>query len=206
MTTSRIARALAFGCALALAGCLGSPAPSFYALRSASGDAAGAPLASHPELGLAVGPVELPRYLDRPEIVTQDASNELNVAIGHRWGGSLRTDILRVVADDLGRLLGTARVAVYPSEPRFRADYRVLLDVRDLRGTPGEGVTLLVRWTVASMRDGSALAVEETRIEQPVASASYEDLVAADSAAFGSLSRRIAEKLASLAAVASASE
>jgi uncharacterized lipoprotein YmbA len=203
VTTSRIARALAFGCALALAGCLASPAPSFYALRSASGDAAGAPLASHPELGLAVGPVELPRYLDRPEIVTQDASNQLTVALGHRWGGSLRTDILRVVADDLGRLLGTARVAVYPSEPRFDADYRVLLDVRDLQGTPGQSVTLLVRWTVASMRDGSALAVEETRIEQPVASASYEDLVAADSAAFGTLSRRIAEKIASLGAVAS---
>jgi uncharacterized lipoprotein YmbA len=207
VTTTRIARALAFTCALALAGCLGAPAPHFYALRSASGDAAGAPLASHPDLGLAVGPVELPRYLDRPELVTQDASDRLTVADGHRWGGSLRTDILRVVADDLGRLLGTARVAVYPSEPRFRADYRVLLDVRELQGTPGQSVTLLVRWTVASMRDGgSAVAVEETRIEQPVASASYQDLVAADSAAFGTLSRRIAEKIASLAAVASASE
>lgn len=203
MTTTRIARALAACCALALAGCLGSAPTHFYALRSASGDAAGPPLAAHPELGLAVGPVELPRYLDRPELVTQDASDRLTVADLHRWGGSLRTDILRVVADDLGRLLGTARVAVYPSEPRFRADYRVLLDVRELQGTPGESVILLARWTVASMRDGSAVAVQETRIEQPIASASYDDLVAADSAAFGSLSRQIAEKIAALASVAS---
>jgi len=122
----------------------------------------------------------------------------------HRWGGSLRTDILRVVADDLGRLLGTARVAVYPAEPRFRADYRVLLDVRDIQATPGENVTLLVRWTIASMRDGgSAVTVEETRIEQPISSESYDELVAADSAAFGTLSRRIAEKIATLASVAS---
>jgi uncharacterized lipoprotein YmbA len=206
VTASRNARALAALCALALSGCLGSTPAHFYALRSASGEAAGAPLAAHPELGLAVGPVELPRYLDRPELVMQDASNRLIVLDAHRWGGSLRTDILRVVADDLGRLLGTARVAVYPSEPRFRADYRVLLDVRDIQSMPGESVTLLVRWTVASMRDGSALAVEETRIEQAIASGSYDDLVAADSAAFGTLSRRIAEKVASLAAVASASE
>ena len=203
MTRTCIASALAACCAIALAGCLGSAPTHFYALRSASGDASGPPLAAHPELGLAVGPVELPRYLDRPELVTQDASDRLIVADAHRWGGSLRTDILRVVADDLGRLLGTARVAVYPSEPRFRADYRVLLDVRDLQGKPGESVILLARWTVASMRDGSALAVEETRIEQPIASASYDDLVAADSAAFGSLSRQIAEKIAALASVAS---
>lgn len=203
MTAFRIARALAVLCALVLGGCLGSAPPHFYALRSASGEAAGAPLAAHPELGLAVGPLELPRYLDRPELVTQDDSNRLTVLDAHRWGGSLRTDILRVVADDLGRLLGTARVAVYPAEPRFRADYRVLLDVRDIQATPGENVTLLVRWTLASMRDGSAVAVEETRIEQPIASGSYDDLVAADSAAFGSLSRRIAEKIATLTSVAS---
>jgi len=200
VTTTRMARSLAFTCALTLAGCLGSTPTNFYALRSASGDAAGPPLAAHPELGLAVGPVELPRYLDRPELVTQDASDRLIVADAHRWGGSLRTDILRVVADDLGRLLGTARVAVYPAEPRFRADYRVLIDVRELQGTPSERVTLLVRWTVASMRDGGAVAVEETRIEQPVASASYDDLVAAQSAAFGTLSSRIAEKIAALPA------
>lgn len=200
MRAIRIARALAALCALGLAGCLGSAPAHFYALRSASGEAAGAPLAGHPELGLTVGPLELPRYLDRPELVTQDASNRLTVADAHRWGGSLRTDILRVVADDLGRLLGTARVAVYPTEPRFRADYRVLIDVRDLQATPGEQVTLLVRWAIASMRDGSALAVEETRIEQPIGSSSYDDVVAAESAAFGALSRRIAGKLAELAA------
>jgi hypothetical protein len=201
--TTRIPRALAALCALSLAGCLGGPAPHFYALRSSSGEAAGAALAPRPELGLAVGPLELPRYLDRPELVTQDDSNRLTVLDAHRWGGSLRTDILRVVADDLGRLLGTARVGVYPAEPRFRADYRVLLDVRDLQGMPGERVILLARWTIASMRDGSALAVEESRIEVPVASGSYEDLVAADSAAIGTLSRRIAERIATLASVAS---
>jgi uncharacterized lipoprotein YmbA len=203
VTAFRIARALAVLCALALGGCLGSTPAHFYALRSASGEAAGAPLAAHPELGLAVGPVELPRYLDRPELVTQDDSNRLIVLDAHRWGGSLRTDILRVVADDLGRLLGTARVAVYPAEPRFRADYRVLLDVRDIQATPAENVILLVRWTIASMRDGGAVAVEETRIEQPISSGSYDELVAADSAAFGTLSRRIAEKIAALASVAS---
>ncbi|HXK23895.1 MAG TPA: PqiC family protein [Myxococcota bacterium] len=203
MTTRSTSRALACLAGLWLAGCLGGAvAPHYYTLRSSSGDAAGPPLGEHPELGLAVGPVDLPRYLDRPELVTQDESNRLTVLDAHRWGGSLRTDILRVVADDLGRLLGTARVAVYPSEPRFDARYRVLLDVRDIQGTPGHRVVLLVRWTVASMEDGRAVAVEESRIEQPVESGDYDALVAADSAAFGTLSRKIADRIAALTATA----
>jgi uncharacterized lipoprotein YmbA len=184
-----------------LTGCLGGPATHFYALHSGSGEAVGAPIAARPELGLAVGPLELPRYLDRPELITQDDTNRLIVADAHRWGGSLRNDIVRVVADDLGRLLGTARVVIYPTEPRFQARYRVLLDLRDLRAVRGERVALVVRWTVADLAgDGRALVVEESRIEQPLSSRSYDELVAAESAAFGSLSRRIAERIAALLA------
>jgi hypothetical protein len=186
--------------AAALSGCLGSsPSPEYFALAAGAGDAAGAPIASRPELGLAVGPLEIPRYLDRPELVTQDGSNRLLVADAHRWGGSLRSDILRVVADDLGRLLGTARVAVYPGEPRFPARYRVLLDVRELESRRAERVRLLARWTVASAADGRALAVEESRIERPVASDSFQALVAAQSEAFGTLSREIALRIEALA-------
>jgi len=190
-STGLLVAALTVGC--------GTPAPHFYTLSSASGPASGAPLASRPELGLAVGPLEFPQYLDRPEIVTRDGANRLIVADAHRWGGSMGSDILRVVADDLGRLLGTVRVAIYPTEPRFAANYRVLLDVREFDGVAGAKVTLRVRWTIAGVPDGHALVVEEAVVEQPIASASYADLVAAESAALGTVTRQIAERVAALA-------
>jgi len=183
------------------AGCLGgSPQPQFYTLSEASGPAAGPPLASLPELGLVVGPIVFPRYLDRPEIVSRDGANRLVLADAHRWGGSLRNDILRVVGDDLGRLLGTARVAIYPAEPRFPASYRILLDIREFEGTRGSSVVLRVRWTIAAAGDGRAVFIAESRFEQPVASASVDDMVAAESAALGTLIRQIAERVAALPA------
>ncbi|HTY17741.1 MAG TPA: PqiC family protein [Myxococcota bacterium] len=199
---SQVLRAIAaIGLAAAIgSGCFGSAMPHFYTLSSASGAASGAPVASLPELGLAVGPLEFPRYLDRPEIVTRDGDHRLVVADAHRWGGSLGTDILRVVADDLGRLLGTARVVIYPTEPRFEARYRVLLDIREFEGVPGEKVALRVRWTIASLPDGAAVAVEESSLEQPIASTSYADLVAAQSTVLRTVTRQIAERLAALAA------
>jgi uncharacterized lipoprotein YmbA len=189
--------------AVLLAGC-GGPAPHFFALVSGSGPAAGPPVASLPALGLAIGPLDIPRYLDRPEIVTekQGGPEELLVADTHRWGGSLDTDILRVVGDDLGRLLGTVRVAVYPAQPRFAPDYRVLLDLRELDGVLGQPVTLRLRWTILAAPDARVVAVEESDVQQPTASASYADLVTAESAALGTVTRQIAERIASLAGAA----
>ncbi len=200
----RLAGAAALAAVL-LGGCLGAPRPQFFALAAASGPAAGPPVASLPGVGLAIGPLEIPRYLDRPEIVTRDAgsSTELRVANAHRWGGSLETDILRVVGDDLGRLLGTDRVAVYPTQPRFPADYRVLLDLRELGGVLGQPVTLRLRWTILAAPDGRAVAVEESSVEQPTASASYEAFVAAESSALGSVTRQLAERIASLSTAGS---
>jgi hypothetical protein len=192
--------ALALGAVLA-GGCAGGAPVQFFTLGGA-GASAGAPLAARPELGLAVGPIEFPRYLDRPEIVTRDGAHRLVLSGSNRWAGSLRTDMLRVLADDLGQLLGTARVAVFPSEPRFRLDYRVLVDLREFEGVPGDSVTLRAGWTLVSGVDGRAVAVEEARVVEPVASASFEDFVAAQRAALAALGREIAGRLAALPAPA----
>jgi uncharacterized protein len=194
------ARRTAGICALAAllgAGCFGGGDPDFYTLSSAA-PSAGEALAPRPELGIVVGPVEIPRYLDRPELVMRDGSHRLVVADEHRWAGSLRSDITRVVADDLGQLFGTARVAMYPTEPRFPATYRVLLDVREFEGEPGGKVSLRARWTITAFADGRALAVEESEIEQPLASDSPESVVAAQGSALSELTRRIATRIASL--------
>ena len=186
---------------LLLAGCLGSsPVPDYYTLSTAGGAATGAALAARPELGLAVGPVEIPRYVDRPELVTRVGSHGLVPWNEHRWGGSLRTDILDAVANDLGALLGTLHVAVYPTEARFHVDYRVLIDFLAFEGAPGSSVALRAVWTLASGADGKALAVEESGFEQPVGSPAWEDLVAAQREALGRLDREIAAKIASLPA------
>jgi hypothetical protein len=180
------------------AGCLGGPTPEpqYFTLSPAAAlDAE--PLAARPELGLVLGPVDLPRYLDRSELVTRSGAHGLRVWNLQRWGGSLRTDVQRVVADDLSRLLGTTRIAVYPNEARFPVSYRVLLELIELGSAPGHPVVLRTRWTIAGP-DGLAVAVGATNVEQPPASPSWEDYVAAHSAALGVVTREIAERIAAL--------
>jgi uncharacterized lipoprotein YmbA len=180
-------------------GCLGrSPRPAYYRLEPTA--VGGAPVASLPELGIAVGALEFPRYLDRPEIQTRDGAHGLLPASGPRWGGSLRSEVQRVLADDLAALLGTSRIAVYPVEPRFPVTWRALLDVRSFEGVRGEGVVLRVRWIVASGADGRAVVVEESVVEQASAADTWDAYVAAHSAALGVVTRQIAERIAALEA------
>lgn len=195
MTDRSAVLVLTLAATLAVAGCLGrTPKPEFYSLSPVAEEA----VASKPGLGLVVGPLEFPRYLDRPEIVRRDGANRLILADAHRWGGSLRSDVLRVVADDLGRLLGTTRVAIYPAEARFAAQFRVLIDLRQFEAVAADRVALRAVWTIVTVADGRAVSVDATDVEQPIASASMADMVAAQNAAIGSMSRAIAERLATL--------
>jgi uncharacterized lipoprotein YmbA len=189
---------LALGLSALAAGCLGGPTPEpqYFTLSTPAG-ASAAPLAVRPQLGLVLGPVDLPRYLDRAELVTRSGAHALRVWNGVRWGGSLRTDVQRVVADDLSRLLGTPRIAVHPAEARFRVDYRVLLELLEFGSAPGHPVALRARWTIAG-GDGRAVAVGATQVEQPPASASWEDYVAAHGAALAVLTQELAERIAGL--------
>ena len=61
-------------------------------------------------------------------------------------------------------------------------------------------MTLRVRWTVTDGAGMQALAIEQSRVEQPIAAASFEAIVAAESAALGSVTREIAARIAELAA------
>jgi uncharacterized lipoprotein YmbA len=188
---------VALACLL-LAGCFGGSARvRHYAMTPIARPEAGVSTGLR-EIALAVGPLDLPRVLDRPQIVERAGENGFTYHDADRWGGSLESDFLRVLTDDLATLLGTSRVVSYPTEASFALDYRVRLDVQQFDGRRGEDVRLRVRWVVAPGDGGEALAVEQSTIREPVADSSFESLVAAHSAAVAQLGRDIASRVVEL--------
>jgi uncharacterized lipoprotein YmbA len=178
-------------------GCFGSSkSSSFYTLNSVVQAAGEAPLA---DLSLVVGPLALPEYLDRPQIVTRRTPNRLRVDEFHRWAGSLKGEALRVVAENLSRLLGTAGVVAYPNEASGRPGYRVSLEVRRFDGVLDDQVVLDVRWTLESVAPYKLLAQRRTHLTEPIQQDDAEHLVAAQSRLLGRLSQEIARSLRRLA-------
>jgi len=182
-----------------LAACSSTPPTRFYKLNSLPGGQQENPAALlGMDIAIGVGPVELPEFLDRPQIVTRKSQNQVEIAEFHRWAASFPRDFSRVLAKNISTLLPTDRVAVYPWEDSFSPTYQVKLDVEQFDGQLGEQVFLRVIWSLVGQEEMKELVVRKTLIEEPVLTNDYEGLVAAQSNALATLSREIVEEIRKL--------
>jgi uncharacterized lipoprotein YmbA len=186
--------------AVLLAGCGGSAPPvEFYTLNSLSGMKQQVnPANADQNIAIGVGPVEIPKILDRPQIVTRTGPNKVKMDEFHRWAGPLEAGFAQVLAENISLLLATNQVAVYPWEVDFKPHYRIALDIRHFEGQLGENVVLDVVWRVSGRDSQKIQAVKTSVIKEPLSAADYETLVAAKSQAIAQLSREIAQEIRKL--------
>jgi uncharacterized lipoprotein YmbA len=139
-----------------------------------------------------VGPVTLPRYLDRPQIVTRPSPNELDLAEYDRWGGRLDDNVARVLAQDLGVHLNTTRVAMFPREQRLADAIQVSVDVSRFEQVGGRStVELDAQWSIHPADRGAAPRIGTARIRTPVKGDGFAATAAAMSAALDELAQEI---------------
>ncbi len=178
-----------------LSGCIGrSPRTEFYVLSSSVSTPAAtrAPTEGAAPPVLAIEPVGLPRYLDRPQIARRVGPTELEYDEFRRWAGGLRAEVGRVLVSDLGLLLADRAVRVVPQVSSFDSDYRLLVDVERFEAGPGDEVTLAARWAVLAAGVRDPLEVSRLRVVESVGSGASDGVVEAHAAALGALSRAIA--------------
>jgi uncharacterized lipoprotein YmbA len=179
--------------AVALAGC-GTSQPTRYYLLS-SGAPYTARVSARPELTIGVGPVTLPPYLDRRELVSRASNNELNVAIYHQWAEPLQENFSRVVREDLGQRLGTDRIIRLPVKRSLRRaleiDYQVVIAVRKFEKTPDGSVVLDARWVILD-NDKNELILRSSEYTQVPMADEYAAQAAAQSQVLGRLSEQVA--------------
>ena len=184
---------------LLIGGCGSSRPAKFYILHPVNSPGAAGKQAtlSTPAVTVGVGPVEIPDYVDRPQIVTRTAQNELDVNVFHRWAGGLKPDVTRVLTENLSALLPADQVAVVPWRRSVPLQHRVTVDVTRFDATPGDSVWLKAQWTIYG-QDGKTVAMaRETNVKEPVNGRDYTSIVEAMSRALGSLSKDIAAGLSS---------
>ena len=90
-------------------------------------------------LAVGVGPVSLPGYVDRAELVFQSGPNEFQVPADAHWTGGLKENVSRVLAADLGRRLHSGNVLAFPWNPSAKLRYQVAVDVSQFHAISGEG-------------------------------------------------------------------
>ena len=183
-----------------LSACGTSPPERFFTL-AADPPPVTAATQSAPGFSIVVGPVTVPEIVDRPQFVLRSSANRIEIAEFARWAAPLKSEIPRVVADHLSRLLEGSRPSTSAQRATGVPDYRVLIDVQRFESAPGDSATIHALWEVRG-RTGLPLGGRSAASEP--AGAGYDDLVAAHSRALAAISRDIAAAIASLRAAPAA--
>jgi uncharacterized lipoprotein YmbA len=177
-----------FGLLLTLAGCGGGQQ---YFRLSADGPAV------LPAKGVlvVVGPVTLPTYVDRAELVFQSADNQFEVPSKVQWTGSLQENFTRVLATDLGRRLHSGNVLTYPGPPALKASYQVVVDVRQFHAISGGDAILDVDWRIQAPQTGTILHRQNGSFHERIDGDGYAPVVAAESRLVAQLADAVAGSL-----------
>ena len=149
-------------------------------------------------LSIGVGPVQLPQYVNRPQIVTRISRNELEVDEFARWGEPLKDNFSRVLAENISVLLSTDRVFVYPWNWTAPIDYQVVIDVTRFDGAVGGDVSIRARWTLLGDDGEKVLLRKNSSLSIRADASTYEALVSAQSRMLADLSNEIAEEIKAL--------
>jgi hypothetical protein len=172
---------------------------------------AGAPLVHHITLddgrppvakssiapGIAVVRANVPDRIDRPQLLLRSDGNQVTLSEQYRWAEPLRREIPRLIANDLGELLDSSRVAALPAdEAGFTVDFKLALDFQQLDIVVGKGVDVDVLWRLEH-RSGKSL-VGRSNFRQPLTGAATDTpaLVAAQRQALRQVAAEIAKEIA----------
>ena len=190
---------------LSLAGCsslLPKPQPNssgIYLLTSPlkAADRQGYPRSV--QISLGVGPVHLPGYLDRREILTRVAQSRLDVSQNDRWAEPLDENFTHVLAQNLSVLLGSDGVISYPWPFAKSPDYRVTVEVLQFECNSALEAQLSARWWIIDRNGTGAPEPKESRLTRAATDRSTDASVAALSETVADLSRQIAQAVIALA-------
>lgn len=148
------------------------------------------------KLSLGVGPVKIPAYLDRAQIVTGLTSNQIKLAEFDRWAEPLQDNFSRTLTENLSALLGSEQIIKYPWPKPWNPSYQIEMEVEKFHADAKGASELQAQW---SIRQGQkVLLLKNSNIKTQAKSLDYEAIVAAESQAVQQISEEIAEAVKNL--------
>jgi uncharacterized lipoprotein YmbA len=181
---------------LSVTGCGVSPPVRLYVLSPVRQAMTGPAPVFPPGTVIAIGPVTIPDYLDRPQVVITRTDNRIQAGEFDRWAGSLSSEVTRTISEDLSAILGgNVSVASWRRHIPFTA--RIAVEIIRFDIVSGQ-VRLKAQWTLYG-RDGKQfLGMRESVVDEPVTGGDVASGVAAMSRALYTLSREVAAGLMSI--------
>ena len=185
---------------LMLAACSSSPPVRYYSLNPIDTD--------YQQDGddavlLGLGPLRMPDYLNRSQLVTRDAGTEMQIDDYSRWSEPLTLSMLRILSADVDNLLDNVVVVMFPYDSLIRDQigYRLIGDVNRFDADQSGRVVLEAQWAIVTTDEKAVVPVRRIRYTAQATTTDSglvtdpDAVVAAMNEALSQFSRDIAGKL-----------
>jgi uncharacterized protein len=146
-------------------------------------------------LVIGLGPITLPAYLDRDDVVTRISPTELSYSDTDHWAGPLAAMVADVLQNNLSALLPGARIVPYPWVSSSSLRYQIEVNVLQFESDADRNAHLVARWTVINTKTSHRTKLKETVLEQRAAPGDASSATKALNRTLGDLSRAIANEL-----------
>jgi hypothetical protein len=198
MRARRLTAVVALVAAALAAGCLKrSKVARTYVLDPLPAATAATPPPA-PLAVVGVERVDVPDWLDRPQLTGRAASGEVATDEFSRWGEPLPLGVQRVMAENLAVLLPDRRVVAAPFAPRDQGvDHSVEITVIEAARQADGSVLLECRFTVLA-KDGAVLARRRSSYRASPTAPGPAGAVAGLNESLASLGRELADVLRAL--------
>lgn len=183
--------------AAVFSGCLGAKNdPSrFYVLASAADEE---PESRVGEAYIGVGPVDVPVYLQRPQLVTRISENKVELREYHRWAEPLDESITRVLTENMTRTLGTETIVGFPWYTPSILHGSVSVAIERFESDSAGVAHLKARWILRDGAAGDIYLSGETILQEIPAGPDTRDEVEALSRLLARLAEELADAIVSL--------
>src|SRR5512147_2620041 len=158
---------------LAIGGCAGSSATNLYTLSAVGTAGTESRPPQAPPAVIAIGSVNLPDYLDRPQIVTRQSAYELQLAPDDRWAAPLYDMVPRVLVEDITQRLPADRIVSFPESGEASFDYRVAIQVSRFDVDAAGEAVLAARWQFSGRSEPRALLIADETLRRPIENQGY---------------------------------
>jgi len=149
---------------LFISACGSSPRSNYYILTAGSGSGT-PPAGETPSLG--IGPMQIPEYLNRSNLVYHRQGNSLEISNTENWAEPLDEGITRVIAINLAQLLNTQDVRFFPWHPKRAPDYGVKVNLLSLDASDRQA-TLAAEWLVYRTANAQTVRRRVSRLHHPL--------------------------------------
>lgn len=176
-------------------GCGSTPPTRFYQLHATTDQDFESYRGNGTRTIVGVGPVEIPSYVDRDQMVIRAGEAEVELLEFDRWAEPLSQNLTRVLIENISQFLSDRGATVVRWDDGLSLDYRARIELLQFDFTKTGNVSLVARWILSGKDRQEPLVVKTSRFISVGIPDDYTSLVSEMSRHVESLSREITNTL-----------